>query len=138
MKFTVNGLAESDGEVFKVAPAGNYKLRVVKVEIAETGPNSKYPGSPMIKLVTRILEGDHAGKQIFHNLLMPHEKMTADEYNRAVASVKQVTNAIGLDVSDNGLDTEDLFNAEFTGVVSVETKQGQKDQNRINEFLRNE
>lgn len=48
-------------------PDGTYDVALIGLELGETGPNSKNPGSPMIKAQFEILAGDHEGRWVFIN-----------------------------------------------------------------------
>lgn len=51
-------------------PAGTYHVKVEKLEIGETGKDSKTPGVPMGKIQFRILEGQHKNKCLFMNQVL--------------------------------------------------------------------
>ena len=51
-------------------PEGVYNVKVEKIELAETGPNSKTPGMPMGKIQFRILTGEFKKKCLFMNKVL--------------------------------------------------------------------
>ena len=61
--------ASSDGDFVEV-PKGEYEVKVVKLEIGETGEKSKTPGMPMAKVWFEILAGDFKGQKIFMNQML--------------------------------------------------------------------
>ena len=61
--------ASSDGDFVEV-PKGEYEVKVVKLEIGETGEKSKTPGMPMAKVWFEILVGDFKGQKIFMNQML--------------------------------------------------------------------
>jgi hypothetical protein len=66
--------------------AGSYRVKCEKLEMSETGPNSKNPGAPMLKAMFRILEGEHKKQCIFMNRVLYAANPT-DNWNteRAIA-----------------------------------------------------
>ena len=65
----VETAAASTGDFVEV-PDGNYEVRVSKLELGETGPNSKTPGMPMAKIWFDIIAGDFKGQKIFMNQML--------------------------------------------------------------------
>lgn len=45
-------------------PAGEYDFEVLKSEPAKSGPNSKNPGTPFIKLILRVFNSDGAERMV--------------------------------------------------------------------------
>ena len=52
---------------FPEVPAGNYNVKLEKLEIRPTGPKSKTPGAPMLSAMFRIVEGPHKKQCLFFN-----------------------------------------------------------------------
>lgn len=55
---------------YREVPVGNYEVKIEKMELGETGENSKVPGSPMLKVMFRILAGDYENSCVFMNQVM--------------------------------------------------------------------
>lgn len=66
LKKDIAEAAENGGD-YKEVPAGTYEVKITRIEIGETGQNSKAPGSPMVKIWFKILEGEHKNSIIFMN-----------------------------------------------------------------------
>ena len=72
-QFDIEGLkqdmkeAAENGTDFPEIPEGTYEVKIDKMELAETGPNSKQPGSPMVKIQFRITDGKFKNSCIFFN-----------------------------------------------------------------------
>ena len=64
LKHDIEDSANGD---FKEVPHGNYEVAITKLELGETGPNSKTPGAPMVKVWFKILEGEYKNSLIFMN-----------------------------------------------------------------------
>ena len=62
----IQNAAENGGN-FKEVPAGTYEVKVEKMEMVETGENSKKPGMPMVSIWFKILNGDYKNSIIFYN-----------------------------------------------------------------------
>lgn len=62
--------ANTKGGDFVEVPHGDYEVKVVKLELGETGPQSKTPGMPMVKIWYEILVGEYAGQKIFQNQML--------------------------------------------------------------------
>lgn len=61
--------ASNTGEFVEV-PKGDYEVKVVKIELGETGERSKTPGMPMAKVWFDILAGEFKGQKIFMNQML--------------------------------------------------------------------
>lgn len=62
----IKAAAEKNIE-FKEVPPGTYEVKVEKMELVETGDQSKNPGMPMVSIWFKILAGDYKGSMIFYN-----------------------------------------------------------------------
>ena len=69
LKEDVAKAAESSGDFVEV-PKGDYEVKVTKIELGETGVNSKNPGMPMAKVWYEIIAGDYKGQKIFQNQML--------------------------------------------------------------------
>lgn len=67
LKKDVTEAQENGGGDFKDVPHGKYEVAITKLELGETGPNSKTPGAPMVKVWFKILEGEYKNSLIFMN-----------------------------------------------------------------------
>ena len=65
----IEAASTSTGDFVEV-PKGDYEVKVVKLEIGETGANSKTPGMPMAKVWFEVLAGDFRGQKIFMNQML--------------------------------------------------------------------
>lgn len=72
----INGLkqdianASTNTGDFVEVPHGEYEVKVIKIELGETGPNSKTPGMPMAKVWFDILAGEYKNQKIFMNQML--------------------------------------------------------------------
>lgn len=67
LKNDIKEAAENGTGDFPEIPVGQYEVKVEKMELGETGPKSKRPGSPMFKCQFRILDGHYKNSCIFYN-----------------------------------------------------------------------
>lgn len=51
----------------KDVPEDTYDVALLDLQLGETGPNSKTPGSPMIKAKFEIINGDYEGTWVWYN-----------------------------------------------------------------------
>lgn len=65
----VANAATSTGDFVEV-PHGDYEVKVVKLELGETGENSKNPGMPKANVWFEVLAGDFKGQKIFMNQML--------------------------------------------------------------------
>ena len=69
LKHDIEDAANNSGEFVEV-PHGDYEVKVVKIELGETGEKSKNPGMPMAKVWFEILAGEYKGQKIFMNQML--------------------------------------------------------------------
>ena len=83
-------------------PEGTYRVKVEKIDLGETGPNSKNPGMPMGKIQFRIVTGEHKKKCLFLNKVL-------------VGYKDGQLNALGLKIFDDFLNSlEPTFDVSFS------------------------
>lgn len=68
---SVLDLSGADTTGFDPVPSDRYNVRIHKYEMTETGPNSKVPGTPMLKLQLKIVDGPYKDKIIFDQFTLP-------------------------------------------------------------------
>jgi hypothetical protein len=131
----VPGVAESDGVVFKVAPAGTYAARIVSQEVKETSPMSKHPGSPMLKYSVKLLDEDVQGITVFDQIVLPSPNwMDEEQVRKSVARLNRLWKACGLDPEDD-LDSEDLLNCELRVVIGLDSDDKFGERNTIKDTI---
>lgn len=69
LKKDVESAASNTGDFVEV-PKGEYEVKVVKIELGETGEKSKNPGMPMAKVWFEVLAGEYKGQKIFMNQML--------------------------------------------------------------------
>lgn len=69
LKQDVETAKNSTGDFVEV-PKGDYEVKVTKIELGETGQNSKTPGMPMAKVWFDIVAGEFKGQKIFMNQML--------------------------------------------------------------------
>ena len=106
--------AKSGGGDFVEVPKGDYEVKIVKLEIGETGEKSKNPGAPMAKVWFEILAGEYKGQKIFMNQMLT-SGFGIHKMNEFLESLE--TGA--LVVFENFQQYNDLFNQIFTDVDGV-------------------
>lgn len=61
---------EASKNDYQEVPEGIYLVKVEKMELGETGPKSKRPGSPMLKVQLRIQKGPYKKQCLFQNFVL--------------------------------------------------------------------
>lgn len=69
LKRDAEAAANSTGDFVEV-PHGDYEVKVVKIELGETGEKSKTPGMPMAKVWFEVVAGEFKGQKIFMNQML--------------------------------------------------------------------
>lgn len=69
LKQDVESAKNNTGEFVEV-PKGDYEVKVVKIELGETGEKSKTPGMPMAKVWFEIVAGEFKNQKIFMNQML--------------------------------------------------------------------
>lgn len=116
-------------------PEAIYHLRVDKVELKKTGPNSKNPNTPMAEVTFTIFGPEEAeefhGRKVFENLMLAGDGMFR---------LRQLLEATGQGEDFVLEDTDQLLHLEVAAVVQVEPEKevdGKKygARNKVAKFL---
>ena len=116
--------AKSSGpSTFVDVPKGNYEVKIVKLEIGETGENSRAPGTPKLAVWYKVIAGDYEGQTIFQNQLLNNA------FGIHKATELLVSLGAGIDVafenySQFGQVIDSIFN-EIDGVAEYELSYGE-------------
>jgi hypothetical protein len=87
-------------------PNGKYHVAITDVDVRESGPGAKHPGSEYWAIEFTVQEGDYKGRKMWTNATMlPH----------ALYTIKGILEAIGRETTGNELEVEpdDLVNEEL-------------------------
>lgn len=103
--------AASKSGGFVEVPHGDYEVKVVKIELGETGPNSKTPGMPMAKVWFEILAGEYKGQKIFMNQMLTNG-FAIHKMNEFLASLESGVHI----VFENFAQYADMFERVFNEV----------------------
>lgn len=96
---------------FPEIPKGTYTVKLESMEVGETGPNSKCPGSPMLKAQFRIIEGEYDKSCLFFNRVLYGTKNDANMIAGAVTFLSS------LEPSDEVGDVEFTSYSDFADLV---------------------
>lgn len=93
-----------DAQEQKAAPKGSYELQITGAQVTETGPNSKHPGAPMIKVTLGFTDLEVNAPAITHFLTLPYE---GDENGAfKLLMLKRFLVAFGIPYGSEGIDVE--------------------------------
>lgn len=110
LKADIASAATSGGD-FKEVPEGDYEVKVVKIELGQTGEKSKTPGMPMAKVWFEVLAGEYKGQKIFMNQMLT-SAFSFHKMNEFLSSLET-----GIPVSfENFAQYADLFTKIFDAV----------------------
>lgn len=100
---------------YQPLPVGQYKLAVTNTELAESGQNSKNPGTKYLKVEIEVQDGEYQGRKIFNRLNLFHP----DDKVKKIAQVEleKIATAIGKVIQNH----EDLRGVPFLADVIVQT-----------------
>lgn len=97
--------AAENNTTFDPTPKGTYTVKIEKLEIGETGPQSAGgAGRPMLKAMFRILEGDQKKRTLFVNRVLYGTKNDANMIANAISFLESLDS--GLDI---GFETYSQF-----------------------------
>lgn len=89
------------------APKGEYELQITAATATESGPNSKHPGTPMIKFTLAFTDPEINSGAFSHFMVFPYEGQT--EYlNLTMLGIKRFLVHFNIPFSNEGLDTENI------------------------------
>ena len=114
LKQDIAEAAENGGD-YKEVPAGTYEVKITKIEIGETGQNSKVPGSPMVKIWFKILEGEYKNSIIFMNQVITEgfQIHIVDEFLRSLETDVDVYFESYSQYNEVLLDVYEAINGKF-------------------------
>lgn len=128
----MNGIQDSDGEVFPWVVAGQYLSRITACKPDKTSDASKTPGAPCFKLTAKVCQGEENEGHAFNwTRLCPTEDMTEDDYKKRVNEWKRLFIAADVagELESDQVDTDDLIGQELIIITSVKTWKGKKGNN---------
>lgn len=127
------GLAKSDGVVFKTIPEGEYSVRISGIEDREA--KTKNGLRSMLDFKLQVEPGqDNEGHTLNLGIFLPHEDDNATKRQMSVDSLKRLCIACGINTESDEFDTDALYGASFKAIVTKETVEG-KEYNRVRDYL---
>lgn len=112
-----------DAQEPKPVDGGKYSLQIVKAETAESGPNSKRPGSPQLKVLIGFADEPNA-PAIMQFISLPHEEDEKKSADFKALLLKRFLTMFSVPFDANGIDTErlcmDMIGATAVGDVTLD------------------
>lgn len=93
-----------DAQEQKPAPKGSYELQVTSAQVTETGPNSKHPGAPMIKVTLGFTDLEVNAPVITHFITLPYEGDENGSFK--LLMLKRFLVAFAIPYGSEGIDVE--------------------------------
>lgn len=110
------------------AAAGRYELQILKAQLAESGPNSKNPGSPQFRVTIGFANGDNH-PNIMQFISLPNENDPPETANYKALQLKRFLVAFNVPFDSNGIDTERVSMDMIGAVASLEVSLSDPDEN---------
>lgn len=112
----------------KPAPAGRYNLQITGCDVAQTGPNSKRPGSPQFK-VSIAFQDEPNTPNITHYISLPHEEDEASSANFKALLLKRFLVLFNVPFDPTGIDTEKMAMDMVGATANAEVGLSEPDDN---------
>ena len=115
---------------FEPLPSSRYLVKITDGEIRESGPNAKHPGAQYVNWEFTVQAGDYEGRRLWTNTMLTHEGCECgdeESFNKAIRSLVQLMNAIGLDTSSDeyDFDMDDFIGKDLVVVVTQREYEGE-------------
>ena len=137
----VEGVDQSDGEVFKVLEPGIYPAEITSCKFKKIEKEgSDYKGATMLLYSVNAegpdANGEHIEATANGSIILPWPAaMDAEKIRKSKASVKKLQIACGLEDMGNAIDDEAFLHAELQVVLSIEESEEYGKQNRIKDVM---
>jgi len=134
--YEADGVEEARDEVNPLLPHGVYPGTIVssKFKVIDN-ESSSYNGVTMLQYVVKA-EGEEFSASAFGTIFMPHKgAMDADQQARALAEVKRLQIACGIDLTSQ-VDDEEFLHCDVQVEVVIEKgKDGYEDKNKVKDIM---
>lgn len=107
---------------FDPLPSGWYNVMVTQASEAETGENSKNPGTPMIKVQYTVEDSeDYNNRKLFDNFVIP-QNPDDKNFSLSMGTLKKFLRSNGVEVDDGDIDFEpdDLVGNQLSVKVTIQ------------------
>lgn len=133
----VQGVAESDGEVFKLLPTGIYPAEITGVEVKEiTRAESKYHGAHYLNFSFKAEDPDSGiAVTIFDMIMLPCSAMDSESQRKSRAKIKSLEIATGLEDMGDSIDTDLFLHTNLKLEVSIKSDKQYGNQNVVKHYL---
>jgi len=127
---SIPNLADIDSDA-PVLPGGQYEFEVVDASLSEPREDSKYAGTPMLKLQLRPVDGpDEFTGNVFDNILL------TNDLPMAIRKYKQLVLAAGVSFDEAGnVDVSEFIGKHVGGVVSVKDDERYGKRNNVRKYI---
>lgn len=112
----------------KAAPKGLYELQITAAQEMETGPNSKHPGTAMIKFTLGFTDSSLEAPNFQHYMVFPYEGQI-DYLNLTLLGIKRFLSHFNITVGSEGLDTEAIAFEAIGNAANCNVDLGEPNEN---------
>lgn len=110
------------------APSGRYNLQITECKVVKTGPNSKIPDMPQLRV--SIGFQDHPEYQNFSQFIsLPHEYDTADSSRFKALLIKRFCALFNIPLDNTGIDLDRLPMEMVGATANAEVGLGEPNDN---------
>lgn len=135
---TATGVAESDGEVYKVHERGVYPAEITASEWKEvTNPESDWNGAIYLAVAFKVTNPENeVAVTVNDSLFLPNpEVMDNEGIRKALAKLKKLQVACGLESMGDDIDNDQFMHSNLQVEVSKVDDKQYGLQNRIRDYL---
>jgi hypothetical protein len=116
----------------QAAPMGRYNLQITSCEDSVSGPNSKNPGSPLLKVTLGFVDNPEY-KNFMTFFSFPSENDEPRSAQFKMLNLRRFLELFNVPYNSNGIDTEKLAMDLNGATANCEVKIGAPNPNRDNE-----
>ena len=134
----VNGVQQSDGEVFKVLTPGLYPGEVISSKFQKIeNPESDYNGTTMLMLGIKCTDPEtQVAVTAQHMIMIPDENLDAEETRKSLAKLKRLQEATNTVSMGDNIDDEAFMYANVNVELGVRPARGNfPEQNSVRDIL---
>ena len=122
----------SEKKSFAPLPKGDYKVVITECTVEDEKVSKKGAKYRSAKLVLQVIDGEHANRLVWYNVMLEHE--TSDLAQRiGRVLLKKLSQAVGTDADIVPGANPQLYNKPIIAVIDVEEGRAYKDANGIDQ-----
>jgi len=117
-----------DAQESKPASSGIYNLQITEAKEVQTGPNSKFPGSPQLRISLGFTDEPNT-PNVTHFISLPHAEDEQKSANYKALLLKRFLVHFNIPFDHSGIDTEQVCMHAIGASANTEVKLDEPDAN---------